>query len=248
MTPLLLRGAAADWPAVRSWTLERLAALAPERAVKLVVGNREQGRTRFEPSTLRTWLTDLARERCAGEATRHLKEFDLLASIPALRADLRASTLFPRRSIVATSAWIGGADARTGLHCDHLDNVAVLIAGRKRFLLAPPDVVRPEDISDKYDRWAMLAAVTFEDIAERPCARPRLQVAELAAGDAIYVPAGWWHEVENLDASILMSGFFGSPGRVIGQWSRTGALHAAHVAGLWRRGHCACHMDTRGVA
>ena len=48
-------------------------------------------------------------------------------------------------------------------------------------------------------------------------------------------------EKRYLEASILLSGFFGSPGDVIGQWIRTGAVHAAHVAGLWRNGHCTCH-------
>jgi hypothetical protein len=239
--PLVLRGIGASWAAVRHWSFAHLASLAPSLPVELVVGNREIGRTRFASSTLGDYLCELASPPVGGAPPRHLKEFDLLSHFPHLRRDLRPDLLFPRRSIVASSAWIGPAQARTGLHCDRLDNIAMLVAGRKRFHLAPPDALRsPDDLSGKYDRWATLARISFQDLAARDDAVP-LQVVDLLPGDALFVPAGWWHEVVNLEASILLSGFFGSRRRVIGQWLRTGAVHATHVAGLWRRGHCTCH-------
>jgi lysine-specific demethylase 8 len=238
--PCVLRGIGAQWPAVRQWSFAQLAALDPSRPVTLVVGNRERDRTRFAASTLGAYLAELAAPPVDSGPPRHLKEFDLLAAFPQLRRDLRPQALFPRGAIVASSAWIGPAHARTGLHCDRLDNVAMLVAGRKRFLLAPPGALRaPADLADKHDRWATLARLSFRQLAARGDA-PLLAV-DLLPGDALYVPAGWWHEVVNLEASILLSGFFGRPGRVIGQWLRTGATQAAHVAGLWRRGHCTCH-------
>lgn len=240
--PRVLRGIGADWPAVRRWSFAHLAALAPSLSVDLVVGNRELGRTRFASCALGDYLSELASPRAGDAPPRHLKEFDLLARFPHLRRDLRPEALFPRWSIVASSAWIGPARARTGLHCDRLDNVAMLVAGRKRFYLAPPDALRsPDDLSGKYDRWATLACLSFRELATRGGDVGPLHAVDLLPGDALYVPAGWWHEVVNLEASILLSGFFGSPGCVIEQWLRTGAVHAAHVAGLWRRGHCTCH-------
>lgn len=240
--PRVLRGIGANWPAMRRWSFAHLAALAPTLPVDLVIGNRELGRTRFASCTLGDYLCELASPPADDAAPRHLKEFDLLAQFPHLRRDLRPEVLFPRRSIVASSAWIGPARARTGLHCDRLDNIAMLVAGRKRFYLAPPDALQsPDDISGKYDRWATLARLSFHELAARGEDTGALQAVDLLPGDALYVPAGWWHEVVNLEASILLSGFFGSPGYVIRQWIRTGAVHAAHVAGLWRNGHCTCH-------
>ena len=64
---------------------------------------------------------------------------------------------------------------------------------------------------------------------------------ELRAGDALHTPAGWWHEVQNPEASILLSGFFGSPLGVAAKWLTTLPLHLLHEAGLRRRGHCVCH-------
>ena len=70
-----------------------------------------------------------------------------------------------------------------------------------------------------------------------------LQVVDLAPGDALYVPHGWWHEVVNLEASVLLSGFFGSRGRTWSRWLSTGAQQLAHNAGLWKRGNCTCHAE-----
>jgi hypothetical protein len=240
--PRVLRGIGADWPAVRHWSFAHLAALAPALKVDLVVGNRELDSTRFASCTLGDYLRELASPPADDAPPRHLKEFDLLARFPHLRRVLRPELLFPRASIVASSAWIGPAHARTGLHCDRLDNIAMLVGGRKRFFLAPPRALRcPDDLSEKYDRWATLACLSFQELAARGGDAGPLRAVDLLPGDALYVPAGWWHEVVNLEASILLSGFFGNRGHVVRQWLLTGAVQAAHVAGLWRRGHCTCH-------
>jgi hypothetical protein len=96
----------------------------------------------------------------------YLKEFDLLKEFPQLRADLRNEQLFPPCSIKSCTTWIGPAHARTGLHCDLLDNLAVVIGGRKRFYLARSGAVeRLRKASPKYDAWARLSQVTAEELA-----------------------------------------------------------------------------------
>jgi hypothetical protein len=99
-------------------------------------------------------------------------------------------------------------------------------------------------VSGKHDRWAVLAGLGIHELATRLRGRHALYRVDLAPGDALYVPHGWWHEVVNLQASILLSGFFGSTPRVLGLWARTGATQLLHQAGHacgWRRGPCTCH-------
>lgn len=101
-----------------------------------------------------------------GDDRTYLKEFDLLQRFPGLRGDLRHEQMFPRGSVTSCSTWIGPALARTGLHHDLLDNLAVQITGRKRFYLARPgSVERAGTLSAKYDAWARLSRV---GIAEWP--------------------------------------------------------------------------------
>lgn len=243
--PCVLRGLGAHWPAVQRWRFDSLAQLAPDLPVQLVAGNRERHATRFVSGTLGAYLGGLDQPAQDGAAPLYLKEFDLLKALPALRQDLRPAELWPRRGIVSSSTWVGPAQARTGLHHDLLDNLALLVTGSKRFYLAPPGSVEQAGaVSDKHDRWAVLAGLGIHELATRLRGRHALYRVDLAPGDALYVPRGWWHEVVNLQASILLSGFFGSTPRVLGLWAWTGAkqlLHrAGHAAGR-RRGHCTCH-------
>lgn len=245
-TPRVVRGAASDWPATQSWSFDRLAQLGGPRPVRLVVGNRETGKTRFAPGRLDDYLRSLdpaTPPEAQDGPMPYLKEFDLLEEIPGLRDEVRPHQLIPQRRLSSCSAWVGPRGAHTGLHYDYLDNIAVLLRGTKRFYLARPGTVEKLGAaSSKYDRWARLSSIGFADLA---AAEPRgnaLFVAELRAGDALYVPRGWWHEVVNTEASVLLSGFFGTYPSVFAKWLWTGMQQRAHNAlASVSPTHCTCH-------
>jgi hypothetical protein len=245
-TPWVERGAAAHWPAVRKWDLDRLARRVPAVPVTLVVGDRELGETRFEEMSLPAYLRALDANDPALQG-RYLKEFDLLHTVPELRNDLRAEELFPRRAVTSSTTWIGPVGARTGLHHDLLDNTAVQLIGCKRFRLLPPgSVTQARGWAARYDKWARLSVLSAEEVIARTDARdaPELLTVDLDPGDVLHVPAGWWHEVENLSPGVLLSGFHGFQPAVGLLWARESARHAAHLMGLIGRKGCTCHPVT----
>lgn len=243
--PCVIRGAALQWPATHSWTFDYLAKLGGNRPVKLVVGNRELGETGFTQSTFSECVGGLESNGSiwgGGVRVAHLKEFDLLNEFPELRKDVSTEALFPQRQYVSSSAWIGPEGAHTGLHYDLLDNLAVLFRGSKTFYLARPGVVESQGaVSSKYDRWARLADIGIQGLAERKLQKDSLFIADLHPGDAIYVPKGWWHEVVNLKSSIFLSGFFGPRPRVVGLWLLTGTRQFIHDTMPLSRRRCTCH-------
>ncbi|RYF74811.1 MAG: hypothetical protein EOO29_24720, partial [Comamonadaceae bacterium] len=185
--PCVLRQHAAHWPAVAQWTWERLGALAPHLPVRLVQGNRELGATVFQPSTLGAYLQSLHGPAAASGAPLYLKEFDLLGTFPALRADVRSQELFPPGALHDARTWIGPAGARTGLHHDYLDNLAVQLVGRKRFYLLRPGVVeRHHAVAAKHDRWAALASLSAQAMAGRGVVAGDAWVVDLEPGDVLY--------------------------------------------------------------
>jgi hypothetical protein len=239
--PTLLRGLAADWPAVRHWSFAGLAGAVPDLPARLVMGNREQDDTQFVQSSLRTYLHALQADP-ASEASGYLKEFDLLGLSPPLRKDLDFPSLLPSNARVSMQSWVGPAGARTGAHFDHLDNVAVQILGTKRWLLARPGTVeRMGAVSSKYDPWATLAATGLEALAAQSSTPGDFLIADVGPGDVLYLPAGWWHEVRNLTAGLLFGGFHAKPLPLLLRWAWVGARHKAHQWGGYRRGHCVCH-------
>jgi lysine-specific demethylase 8 len=237
--PFVARGAASQWPAVRAWTFERLAAAVPDLPVQLVEGNREAGPTRFRRSTLRQYLLSLESSSTSAKPQPYLKEFDLLKAAPGLGGDLHHHKLLPPRAMSNLRSWIGPATVSTGLHYDYLANIAVQILGAKRWRLVRAGAVeRLGAVSAKYDSWAVLASSSASDLAARADAGNDFFTVDLLPGDVLYVPPRWWHEVTNLTPSLMFGGFHGPAAQVLARWAWVCARDLRHrIVG----GECTCH-------
>jgi hypothetical protein len=105
-----------------------------------------------------------------------------------------------------TSLWVGNR-ARVAAHYDLPDNLACVVAGRRRFTLLPPDqvgnlYVGPLDLTPA-GQPISLVDFAQPDLARFPKfaeAQRHARVAELGPGDALFIPSMWWHHVEALDA------------------------------------------------
>jgi Cupin-like domain len=100
--------------------------------------------------------------------------------------------------------WLGTA-ANISSHYDTFDNIACVIAGRRRFTLYAPELigrlyVSPLDNTMSGPPVSLAAAAPegsadsfplFEEI------RDQALTAELEPGDALYLPKLWWHQVES---------------------------------------------------
>jgi hypothetical protein len=113
---------------------------------------------------------------------------------------------------VLESIWIGN---RTCIapHFDNTENLACVVGGRRRFTMFPPDQIKNLYVGP-LDKTPAGQPVSLVDIRNPDLNRfPRFaeaaataEVAELAAGDAVYVPALWWHNVEALeDFNVLVN-------------------------------------------
>ena len=108
--------------------------------------------------------------------------------------------------------WMGNAFL-TPAHIDELDNIACVVSGRRRFTLFPPEQVGNLYIGP-FEFTPAGAPVSMVSLKEPDFERyPRFrhalaaaQVADLEPGDALFIPAVWWHHVESMDAvSILVN-------------------------------------------
>ena len=102
------------------------------------------------------------------------------------------------------SLWVGN-QSHVAAHFDFPDNLAIVIAGRRRFTLFPP-----EQVSNLYigplEFTPAGQPISLVDARNPDFTRfPRYQTAlehaitvELEPGDALYIPSMWWHQVESL--------------------------------------------------
>lgn len=111
--------------------------------------------------------------------------------------------------------WIGGR-SRISAHYDFSENLACVVAGRRRFILFPHEqlanlYVGPIDFTPA---GQPISLVDFHkpDFARFPKFREALKaalIAELEPGDAIFIPSMWWHHVEALSPfNILVNYWF----------------------------------------
>ena len=103
------------------------------------------------------------------------------------------------------SIWIGNRTC-IAAHFDNTENIACVVAGKRRFTMFPPDqisnlYVGPLDLTPA-GQPVSLVDIRNPDLERFPRFAAALEVArvaELGPGDAVYVPALWWHHVEALD-------------------------------------------------
>jgi hypothetical protein len=130
----------------------------------------------------------------------------LLPSIPATILDGSKPTLI--------SLWLGNR-TRTAAHWDLPQNLACVVAGRRRFTLFPTSqianlYVGPLDFT-LAGQAISLVDVDSPDLERFPDfakALDEAQTAELGPGDALYMPSLWWHAVASLDELAAMINFW----------------------------------------
>jgi hypothetical protein len=135
---------------------------------------------------------------------RHLP--GLLPTIPVSVLDVSKATLI--------SLWLGNR-TRTAAHWDLPQNLACVVAGRRRFTLFPTDqianlYVGPLDFT-LAGQPISLVDIESPDLEHHPrftAALEAAQIAELGPGDALYIPSLWWHAVASLDEVGAMVNFW----------------------------------------
>ena len=228
--PAVLRGLAARWPAVAAGRgpveafANYLMRVAAPREVPVLMGPPEIGGRFFYSEDLRA-LNFTRMQMSLGAflglllAQRELAEPEALSLqsepvpelLPGFRAandiDLLDPPALPR-------AWLGNA-VRVAAHYDVKENIGVVVAGRRRFTLFPPEQVAnlypgPFELTPAGTPVSLVdpAAPDLDRFPRFAAAQAQARTAELAPGDAIYIPYHWWHAVDSLEPVNLFVNYW----------------------------------------
>jgi hypothetical protein len=228
--PAVLRGLAESWPAVEAARrsdedfvdyLKRFQ--SPEPVPHIVGGPEIEGRFFYTDdlralnfrrgmSPLDPFLDWLLRQKenprpyavavQSSEVPTLLPGFELENRIDLVRAD------------VVPRAWIGNR-LRVAPHYDLTENVGIVVGGRRRFILFPPDELKnlyvgPFELTPAGTPCSLVDPLNpdFERFPRFAEALEHAQTAELRPGDAIYIPFYWWHSVDSLEPVNLFINYW----------------------------------------
>ena len=233
--PAVLRGLAEDWPAVGAARrsdedlVDYLKRFQSPEPVPHIVGSPEiAGRFFYTDdfrelnfkrgmSPLDPFLDWLLRQKANSRPYAvAVQSQEVPFLLPGFEKENRIEIIRPD---VVPRAWLGNR-IRVAPHYDLTENVGVVVAGRRSFILFPPEELKnlyvgPLELTpagtpislvdprnpdlDRYPRFAD--------------AMKRAQSAELAPGDAIYIPFYWWHGVDSLEAVNLFINYWWTDAR-----------------------------------
>jgi hypothetical protein len=210
--PVILTGMMDDWPARSSWSLDYFDSRFGDRQItagrtrdrKLVLSDR--GGIPQVEIPFAEYIEMLRQDRC---------EYYLLSPIaerlPELLDDLVCPEICRSASWSTARLWIGARDVCSPLHRDLPDNLYAQVFGRKRFIL-----IHPKHGDRVYSRPFYSDVPNFSRVdAESPDYEryPRFRhvprhVCEVGAGEFLFIPKLWWHQVRTLESSASVNLWF----------------------------------------
>jgi lysine-specific demethylase 8 len=156
-------------------------------------------------------LRDYVERIRAGEGEYYLRAA-LVGKLAPLARDLETPSYFARRRGVRKNLWFASAGTVTPLHFDLPNNLYVHLWGRKRFILFPPAETGRLYAFGWTTSTPHLSRVDPERSDDERFPRfreARGSEALLEPGDALFIPARFWHHARALSDAIAVN--FWSP-------------------------------------
>jgi hypothetical protein len=227
--PFVLRGAFRDWPVVQAAAAsptalrDYLLRFANDVPVRMFAGRPEiEGRYYYAANldgfnfehkdlALAAALDQvLASAATAGEDSFYIGSVCTANHLPGFAAEQQSRIVPPQ---VTPRIWIGNA-SRVACHYDALDNVACVVAGRRRFTLFPPEAIANLYVGPiDHTMAGRPVSLASEDPSRArypnyEAALAKAVTAELEPGDALYIPKLWWHRVEAVEPFNLLVNYW----------------------------------------
>ncbi len=206
--PVILEGAARDWEATRTWSLDFFRErYGDARILRQDLQGFNPAGQRWDGGPADQTLGEAIAEMQAGKST-YVRFGTVVDEHPELQRMLDLAWLEryrnPRARGTAYNFFVGRAGTITQLHAAVPCNLFVMVRGRKRWTLYPAAstaALRPGATGGQY---FYSDADPFAPDASRWPAMPYLDGYrfDLEEGDVLYNPPYMWHHVENLTDSV----------------------------------------------
>ncbi len=211
-TPVVLTDLVPRWPAFGKWTPGYLREHFGQVEIEAVVGRESDPDYDMHTARLARPMplaAYLDRVEACGESndvyfvanSRNIEREALLPLWDDVVID--PALLDPRRRAGSAALWIGPAGTVTPLHHDTSNILFCNVYGEKRFVLAGPwEEALLGTLRGVYSR---VDPEAVDPGLAQGLERVGWRTVTLAAGESLFLPAGWWHHVRALSVSINLA-------------------------------------------
>ncbi|MEO8603911.1 MAG: cupin-like domain-containing protein [bacterium] len=227
--PVILRGAAAGWPAMTRWSAAYFTARFGDRMVPAL---RTGGAALYDPQAGLTYdrirFADYLALLEAKTPTELYVVFRVHEVMPELFDDIIRPPYCSDAGWARSRFWCAAPDTKGVFHRDLPENLYAQIIGRKRFLLLDRRLTRMVHRHSFFSGVPNYSPV--DAAAPALAAHPRFRVAplwsaEIEAGDLLFIPSLWWHQAHSFDTSVSINLW----------WVRGASVALAKAAELYMR-------------
>nr|CDJ90045.1 Protein JMJD-5 [Haemonchus contortus] len=208
--PVIVKGLNSHWPACKNWSFDYLHRILCHRIVPIEQGSKYTDNDWSQ--RLMTGSEFFSTLREDKERPLYLAQHRIFDQIPQLCDDFSLPLYCDHCEFenVDKNGWIGPGGTVSPLHTDPRQNIFCQIMGRKFFrLVSPSDSENVYAFKDGIITNTSQVDVLSPDLEKYPnFAKVRCWDGVVEAGDALFIPQGWWHLVSALSNSVSISFWF----------------------------------------
>lgn len=211
MKPLIITGLAKKWPAYNKWNWDYFIDTVGEKEVGVYNNVKSDSYTPINTADAYMKFGEYLKKVKAGPLDLRIFLFNIFQHAPQVTSDFtwpdELMTGFVKKYPML---FVGGQGSVTHMHFD-IDMSHILhtqFLGRKRVLLFPHE----EQFKLYRKPWEVLSLANYANYSEDFDYEnfPAVKLAQgyeviLEHGDTLFMPAGFWHHMEYIDAGFAMS-------------------------------------------
>lgn len=245
--PVIITEVVNNWKIYSLWTTDFFNTLLGDREISvcaskspIVMVDPEKGFSNFaKPMKFRNFLELLNPDKNLTDKNYYYTRAQVLKLFPELMQDIEIPIYCknqPFNQDYLINLWMGSSGTTTSLHYDLDDNLLTQIRGKKRVILLDPKQTKfiyPFPANSTTYHFSQVPNIDKPDLRQFPkCEQAKSYEIILEAGEMLFIPAFWWHQVYTIDSPqfpIISVNFWWKPPLMTWLTTSPGRRYAAQI-------------------
>jgi hypothetical protein len=199
--PVVITGVNLIFPNLANWNMDYAAEKIIPKETLVLQKSHEKKSNGWQHVRIRTndYFNKL-KENFINEPLLYMAQQNIDVIHPELKDLLEFDKLIPKNKVKQRNLWLGPGNTKAPLHMDPDDNFFMQLMGSKKFYLYSPSDTKFLYANSPFSKSPEFSQVIANnlDLSAYPNSKyAKLIEVHINAGEILFLPAYWWHEVVN---------------------------------------------------